>query len=105
MPFHRAIPESKPPAKASGGFASLVEAEKLMQIAFVLPSAVVIGWLLGWWADNHFHQSWMMIAGVVFGSISGLYFVIKTAVLAEKGSRKQDAAQNGSGEGSSGDPS
>jgi ATP synthase protein I len=80
MPFHRAIPESKPPAKAAGGFASLVEAEKLMQIAFVLPSAVVIGWLLGWWADNHFHQSWIALAGIVLGSIAGMVSAIRMAV-------------------------
>jgi ATP synthase protein I len=105
MPFHRAIPESKPPAKAAGGFASLVEAEKLVQIAFILPSAAVIGWLLGWWADNHFHQSWMMIAGAVFGCVSGLTYMVRTALAAEKDSRPGNTTQNGTGKGSSGDPS
>jgi F0F1-type ATP synthase assembly protein I len=105
MPFHRAIPESKPPAKAPSGFASYVEAEKLMQIAFVLPSAVVIGWLGGALADHLLHQKWIVIVGIILGSISGLVFVVQTAVAAEKNSRKKDTNQNGTGKGSSDDPS
>ena len=42
MPFQRPIPESKPPEKNSGALAGYIEAEKLMQIAFVLPAAVAI---------------------------------------------------------------
>jgi F0F1-type ATP synthase assembly protein I len=105
MPFHRAIPESKPPAKATSGLGAYVEAEKLMQIAFVLPSAVVIGWLAGALADHLLHQKWIVIVGIVLGSISGLVFVVQTAVAAEKNSRKMDTTQNGTGKGSSDDPS
>ena len=79
---------------------SYVEAEKLGQIAFVLPSAVVLCGAAGYQADRLLHQKWMLVAGIVFGSISGLYYVIQTAYAAEKASRKQDAAQNGTGKGS-----
>ncbi len=105
MPFHRAIPESKPPEKSSGGLAAYVEAEKLIHLAFVLPAAVAIGWGAGWWADNRLHQHWIAIVGIVFGSISGLFYVIQTAINAEKISRKEDSAQNGSGKGSGDLPS
>jgi ATP synthase protein I len=88
MAFHRPIPESKlPRAKAKSGIASMVEAEKLMQIAFVLPSAVVIGWLLGAWADHQFHQKWMMLTGIGFGCVAGLFSVIRMAMEAEKATR------------------
>ncbi len=100
MPFIRAIPESKPPSKASSVFAAYVEAEKLLQIAFVLPSAVAIGWAVGWWADDRFHQHWMAIVGIIFGSVSGLFYVIQQAITAEKNSRKREPAQNGTGEDS-----
>jgi len=40
-----------------------------MQIAILLPSAAFIGWLLGAWADRAWHQSWLGIAGIVFGGI------------------------------------
>lgn len=105
MPFNRPIPESKPPAKAAGGMRAYVEAEKLMQIAFVLPSAVVIGWLGGALADHLLHQKWIVIAGIAMGCVSGLYYVIQSAFAAEKASRKEDAAQNGTGKGSTDNPS
>jgi F0F1-type ATP synthase assembly protein I len=100
MPFQRPIPESKPPEKNSGALAGYIEAEKLMQIAFVLPAAVAIGWGLGWWADSRFHQHWIAIAGVIFGSIAGLFYVIQQAILREINSRKLDSSQNGTGKGS-----
>ena len=107
MPFHRAIPESKPP-KGSGALAGYVEAEKLMHLAFVLPAAVGICWLAGWWADQKLHQSWIAIVGIVFGCVSGLFYVVQTAITAEKksetSSRSEDTTQNGTGKGSSDGP-
>jgi F0F1-type ATP synthase assembly protein I len=98
MAFHRPIPESKlPRAKAEGGIASVVQAEKLMQIAFVLPSAVLIGWLLGAWADHHFQQKWMMLTGIGFGCVAGLFSVIRMAIDAEKATRSEDTPSDGSG--------
>jgi hypothetical protein len=100
MPFHRDLPESKPPEKSSGGLAAYIAAEKLLYLAFVLPATVFIGWAAGWWAGNRLHQTWMEFAGIVFGSIAGLFYVIQTAIAGEKKSRIQDSAQNGSGKGS-----
>jgi F0F1-type ATP synthase assembly protein I len=105
MPFHRAIPQSKPPAKSSGGLATYVQAEKLLHLAFVLPASVAIWGLVGWEADKHLHQQWMMIAGVIFGSVAGLAYMIRMALDTEKNSRKQDSTQNGTGEGGSETPS
>jgi F0F1-type ATP synthase assembly protein I len=104
MPFNRPIPESKPPAKATGGFGALVEAEKLMQIAFVLPSAVVVGWLGGALADHLLHTKWMVIAGIGLGCVSGLYYVIQSAFAAEKASRKEETIQNGTEKDNAGNP-
>lgn len=77
--------------KQPSGLSLYVQAEKMLQIAFVLPCALVIGWVLGAWADKGLHQSWMTIAGVILGSISGLVFVVRMAFAAEK-STPQDAA-------------
>lgn len=54
-----------------------MQAEKLMQIAILLPSAAFIGWLLGAWADKAWHQSWIGLAGMVFGGISGIVYVVR----------------------------
>jgi uncharacterized membrane protein YfcA len=105
MPFNRPIPESKPPEKSSGALRGYVEAEKLLNIAAVMPAAVAICGGAGWWVGNRLHQHWIFIVGIVFGCVAGLFFVIQTAIAAEKISRKEDSAQNGSGKGSDDPPS
>lgn len=80
MPFNRPIPESKRPPKAFYGFAALVEAEKLIQIAFVLPVAVLIGWLGGAWLDSCLHQSWIGLVGFILGSIAGISSAVRMAI-------------------------
>lgn len=95
MPYHNPIPpgpdDDRHRKRDSGGLATLVQAEKMMQIAVLLPSAAFIGWLFGAWLDKALHQHWIGIAGIVFGGISGLVYVIRL-VMAEgngKGSGKQ----------------
>jgi ATP synthase protein I len=104
MAFNRPIPEDKPRGKAGMALGGLIEAEKLMQIALTLPAAVLIGWLAGAWADSRLHQSWIAILGVVFGGISGLVYVIRTVMAAEKKSRPGNAPGNGNGRNEQGGP-
>jgi hypothetical protein len=98
MPFNRPIPDRDPKPKDSGGIATLVQAEKLMQIAILLPSAAFIGWLAGAWLDSKLHQSWIALAGIVFGGISGLVYVVRLVMASGGGSVKNG---NGAGKGSS----
>jgi len=58
----------------------LVQAEKLMQIAFVLPCAMLIGWGVGWFIDHHFGTHWATVAGLIFGIVAGMVSVIRTAI-------------------------
>lgn len=85
MPIDPPSPDRKPRSKTSAGLQSLVEAEKLMQIALVLPSGVVIGWLGGAWLDSRFHQTWIVIVGIALGSIAGLVSAIRMAMAAGAG--------------------
>jgi ATP synthase protein I len=93
MPFHNPI--SNDPRKdgttgpgqgrgqsgsQSGGMKSLVQAEKLVQIAFVLPCAMVVGWAMGWGVDHLLHSHWATFAGLVLGIISGMVTVIRMAM-------------------------
>jgi uncharacterized membrane protein YfcA len=87
-------------SRSGGGFGSLVQAEKLMQVAFVLPAALVICWALGWWIAGHTHQKWIEIAGIVFGCIVGLVYVIQMAIAVEKDTSLRDEPQNEPGKGS-----
>jgi F0F1-type ATP synthase assembly protein I len=91
MPFNRPIPDTKPRGKSSTGLSALVEAEKLMQIALVLPSSAFIGWLIGAWADSRLHTSWIGIAGIVFGGVSGLVYVVRLAIASSRDAGKGSA--------------
>jgi hypothetical protein len=104
MPFNRPIPDNQPRRKTSAGLEGLVQAEKLMQIALLLPSSACIGWLAGAWADKHFHQSWIGIAGCIFGGISGLVYVVRLALASEGDSANGSETKNGNGKGNPGKP-
>jgi|SRR5580658_215075 ATP synthase protein I len=99
MAFNRPIPDRNPQPKGSGGMQTLIQAEKLMQIAILLPSAAFIGWLAGAWLDSKLQQSWMGLAGIVLGGISGLVYVVRLVIATGNGSAKSG---NGAGKGSSG---
>ena len=95
MPFNRPIPDPKPRSNSSTGLSALVEAEKLMQIALLLPSSAFIGWLIGAWADSRLHTSWIGIAGIVFGGVSGLVYVVRLAVASSRDSQNGKGSPDG----------
>ncbi|HZP06669.1 MAG TPA: AtpZ/AtpI family protein [Terracidiphilus sp.] len=90
MPFHRPIPDANPRGKRSGIVDAIVQAEKLIQIALVLPCAAFIGWLGGAWLDSRLHQSWIGLVGIVFGGASGLIYVIRLALTTDKDSNRNN---------------
>jgi ATP synthase protein I len=103
MPFNRPIPNPRPQPeqpRASNGVAALVQAEKMVQVAILLPSSAFIGWLIGAWADVHLHQKWMAIAGIVFGGVSGLVYVIRLAIATMKATRVEDKEESRTEKGS-----
>ena len=59
-----------------------MQAERLMQIAFILPCAVLIGWGAGWWVDDHFHTHWATITGLLLGIASGMLSAVRMALAA-----------------------
>lgn len=70
--------------KRGGGLDALVKAEKLSQIAFVLPVSVVVGWGAGVLLDKWLHQHWIYIVGLILGSIAGLVEAVRLALRAGK---------------------
>jgi ATP synthase protein I len=101
MPFNRPIPDPRPHKKMSGGLESLVEAEKLMQIAILLPASAFIGWLIGAWLDSHFHQTWIGVVGLIFGGIAGIVHVVRLAMATAGNSGSEDSGEN---DGAKGNP-
>ena len=84
MPYHSPIPDPQPRSRVSSLVDAIVQAEKMIQVAFVLPCAAFIGWLGGAWLDKHLHQSWISLAGIVFGGVSGLVYVVRLALTTDK---------------------
>jgi F0F1-type ATP synthase assembly protein I len=82
MPFNPPNPEQKPEKPV---LRSYVQAERLIQIALVLPIAVLIGWFFGSLLDRWFHQHWITIVGIVFGMIAGMMEAVRMALAAGKG--------------------
>ena len=105
MPFNRPIPESKQRGKLSGGIAAWAQAEKMMQIALILPCAAFIGWLGGAGIGSRLHQPWIGLVGIVFGGVSGLVYVVRMAVAAGNAPESGDESEKPGGKGSAGNES
>jgi ATP synthase protein I len=96
MPFNPPIPDRKPP-KSKSAFASLIEAERMMQVALILPCSAGVGWLIGAWLDKVLHQTWISLAGILFGGISGIVYVVRMVI--ERGAGSNAGPGTGSGTG------
>jgi ATP synthase protein I len=86
MPYQPPIPDPRQPGKGSGRNSGLVgaivQAERLIQVALILPCAAFVGWLGGAWLGARLHHQWIAIAGLVFGGIAGLVYVVRLAMSA-----------------------
>lgn len=119
MPYHPPIPESKgggkSNAKSTGLVNALIQAEKLMQIALVLPCAAFIGWLAGNWIGDRLHFPLAAAIGVAFGGAAGLFYVVRLALDqvkepaksgadpgADSGANSDKSKPNGKGQAGSG---
>ncbi len=102
MPFNRPIPDRKTGNAFQSGLQSWVQAEKMVQIALVLPCAVLIGWGGGAWLDMHFHQSWITPAGIALGSVAGMMSAIRMAMAAVASSSRENETGQETKKGKSG---
>ncbi|HEY1502001.1 MAG TPA: AtpZ/AtpI family protein [Acidobacteriaceae bacterium] len=76
--------------KNKGAVNSVVRAERLMQIAFILPAAVVVGWLAGAGLDKWLHQHWIYLAGIILGCVAGFIEIFRLVQNNEKEMEKDD---------------
>ena len=94
MAFNPPIPDSGGnPRKPTPGLHSLAQAERLTQIAFVLPCAAVIGWGAGWWLDSRLHTHWIQIFGLILGIVAGMVSAIRMALAAGNAPSKRDGGR------------
>jgi F0F1-type ATP synthase assembly protein I len=60
-----------------GGMDTLLRAEKMTQIAFILPAAVLVGWLCGAGLDKWLHTGWLYIPGILLGVVAGFVQIFR----------------------------
>jgi ATP synthase protein I len=98
MPFNPPIRDQHRPAKSANPLASLVEAEKMMQVALLLPSSAFVGWIFGALLDKALHQTWISLVGILFGGISGIVYVVRMVMAqSAKAGNNGGAADGGKG--------
>lgn len=81
MPFNAPNPNPRP---EKHGLKGLVQTESLIQIALVLPIALLIGWGFGALLDRWFHQTWITVVGLILGMIAGMLEAVRMALAAGK---------------------
>jgi ATP synthase protein I len=78
------MPSDQPerPAKSSGDtpLQSLVRIESLIQLALLLPAAVVIGWAIGLALDRWLHQHWINILGLIAGAVAAFVQIFRVVL-------------------------
>jgi F0F1-type ATP synthase assembly protein I len=80
VPEHRKNTEENGPR----GESWYVLAARYSHLAFVLPCAVFVGWLIGAGLDHWLHTRWIVIPGVIFGMVVGMMEIIRVATRGER---------------------
>ena len=102
VPEHRSNPQKNAQPGSTSLLGAWVQAEKMMQIALMLPCAAFIGWAAGVGLDHLFHQTWIAMAGVVFGIIAGLIGAIRMAMVYTSRSDRMSGGGDSTNKGDSG---
>ena len=76
---------SKPaPSETSGSGKKktnpMVTLARYSEIGFIIPAALVVGYLMGLGLDYWLHTHWIYIAGIIFGAIVGFVKMIRMAL-------------------------
>ena len=90
-------PDSATGKPDRGGIDTLVRAEKMTQIAFILPAAVLVGWLAGAGLDKWLHTGWLYIAGILLGAVAGFIQIFR--LIAAAGNEADRSARGAAGKG------
>ena len=59
-----------------------VQVARYSEIGFLIPAAVLVGYLLGLLADHLLHTHWIYLFGIIFGAISGCVSMSRRALSA-----------------------
>ena len=57
-----------------------VQAARYSQLAFALPAATVVGWLIGLALDRWLHTTWLYLVGIFIGIAAGFIELMRTVL-------------------------
>jgi len=77
-------PQSTPEDERNQKRSALLQIARYSQIAFALPAATVLGWLLGALLDRWLHTTWIYLAGLILGIIVGFVELIRMVMADSK---------------------
>lgn len=69
---------SEPPQSSNRNF--FVTLARYSQMAFVLPAATFVGWIVGVLLDKWLHTTWLYLVGLIVGIVAGFVELIRTVV-------------------------
>lgn len=72
------MPSSDPNTRDKDNF--WVQFARYSQLAFVLPAATAMGWLIGLGLDKWLHTTWLYLLGLLLGIAAGFVELIRTAL-------------------------
>ncbi len=52
------------------------------EIGFMIPAAVIVGYLMGLLGDYLLHTHWIYLVGIIFGAVAGFVSMIRRALRA-----------------------
>lgn len=58
----------------------IASAARYSEIGFIIPAAVILGFLLGKLLDYWLHTHWIYLAGLLFGAVVGFVQMIRMAL-------------------------
>ena len=74
------MPEQQKPEKKD----PLVALVRYLEIGFIIPAAVLLGFFLGKVLDYWLHTKWLYLVGLLFGAVVGFTQMIRMAVSSSK---------------------
>jgi F0F1-type ATP synthase assembly protein I len=61
-----------------------VQVARYSEIGFIIPAAIVVGWLLGTLLDRTLHTTWGVSVGIIIGAVAGFVQMIRIALRSAK---------------------
>ena len=83
------------------GTRAIIQTDRMLQIALILPAAVFVGWLIGMGLDEWLHTHWIYMVGIFVGLGAGIMQILRLLKEMEQKMTAKRAAgdETGGGDG------